>query len=269
VDYGSLYTPAVQASLKASFDAQVDAALWGAGDSIKTLLTGTDAYVDANIASIFGATGVTGTTLQKISVNTQQRAGIMTHPLIMSTFATESSSHPILRGVFFWDRFLCNPLPNPPPDVPAFVPPPPGQSLRKDFEIMTAMGSCPACHMRINPVGFLFEHYDSMGFYTTTDSNGQPVDSSATIAGTNDPMLDMATTDAVQFATRLAADDASVAGCAVKQLYRYAVHRKEATGDTASLATLTDTFNQSGRSVKALLAGVAQSEAFLNRLNVQ
>ena len=33
--------------------------------------------------------------------------------------------------------------------------------------------------------------------------------------------------------------------------------------------TLTDTFTSSGRSVKALLAAVTQSEAFLNRLNVQ
>ena len=276
-DYGTLYTPDVQTSLRASFDAQVDAALWGPGDSVKTLLTGTDAYVDANVAPIFGATGVTGTTLQKITVNPAQRSGIMTHPVIMSVFATEDSSHPIKRGVFFWDKFMCSPLPNPPPDVPAFVPPPPGQSLRRDYELMTFTApdsmpngaSCPACHSKINPVGFLFEHYDSMGYYVTTDSNGQPVDSATTIAGTGDPMLDLPTADAVQFAGRLGADDSAVATCMVNQIYRYAVHRHEAAGDTATLTTLTGTFNQSGRSLTALLGGVAQSEAFLNRLNVQ
>jgi hypothetical protein len=268
-DYGTLYSPAVQTSLKASFDAQVDAALWGGGDSIKALLTGTDAYVDGNVASIFGATGITGTTLQKITVNPAQRAGIMTHPAIMSVFATDTASHPIKRGVFFWDKFLCNPLPNPPPDVPPFVPPPPGQSLRADFEIMTAMGSCPACHGRINPVGFLFEHYDSMGYYVTTDSNGQPVNSMTTVFGTGDQMLDVATTDAVQFAAHLGADDSKVASCMVNQLYRYAMHRHEFDGDAMSLASLTDGFNKSGRSVKTLLAGIAQTEAFLNRVNVQ
>ncbi len=115
-DYATLYSPAVQTSLRASFDAQVDAALWGGGDTIKALLSGSDAYVDGNIAGIFGATGVTGTTLQKITVNPQQRAGIMTHPVIMATFATETSSHPIKRGVFFWDKFLCQPAAQPPPE---------------------------------------------------------------------------------------------------------------------------------------------------------
>jgi hypothetical protein len=268
-DYGTLYSPAVQTSLKASFDAQVDAALWGGGDTVKALLSGSDAYVDGNVASIFGVTGVTGTQIQKVTANPAQRAGIITHPAIMSVFATDTASHPIKRGVFFWDKFLCNPLPNPPPDVPPFVPPPPGQSLRADFEIMTAMGSCPACHSRINPVGFLFEHYDSMGYYVNTDSNGQPVNSATTIVGTADPMIDVATTDAVQFAAHLAADDSKVATCMVNQIYRYAVHRHEFAGDVMSLASLTDAFNKSGRSVKTLLGNLTQTEAFLNRVNVQ
>ncbi len=123
--------------------------------------------------------------------------------------------------------------------------------------------------MRINPIGFLFEHYDSMGYYVSTDSNGQPVNSATTIVGTNDPMLDVATTDAVQFANRLGADDSSVATCMVNQVYRYAMHRHEFDGDAMSLATLTAGFNKSGRSVKTLLAGLTQSEAFLYRLNVQ
>ena len=55
----------------------------------------------------------------------------------------------------------------------------------------------------------------------------------------------------------------------VNQLYRYAVHRHEASGDMASLTTLTDTFNTSQRNVKTLLGGLTQSEAFLYRLNVQ
>jgi hypothetical protein len=188
----------------------------------------------------------------------------------MSIFATETSSHPIKRGVFFWDKLLCQPLPNPPPNVPPFMAPAPGQSLRKDFEVMTADPvSCQPCHKRINPLGFLFEHYDSMGYYVSTDSNGQPVDSSATLVGTGEATLDVATTDAVQFAGHLGAADAGVAQCMVNQIYRYAVHRHEASGDAMALASLTDTFNKSGRNVKMLLSALTQSEAFLYRLNVQ
>jgi len=270
-DYGSLYTSGVQSSLRASFDAQVDDALWGGADAVKALLTGTNAWVDGNIAGIFGVKNVTGTTLQKVAVDPTQRMGIMTHPAIMTVFATDTASHPIKRGVFFWDKFLCQPLPNPPPNVPPFMPPAPGQSLRADFEMMTADPvTCQPCHKRINPVGFLFEHYDSMGYYVSTDSNGQPVNSATTIVGTGDTALDVATPDAVTFAKNLGADDASIASCMVNQVYRYAVHRHEGnSGDDASLAALTTTFNNSGRSMKALLGALTQQEAFLYRLNVQ
>jgi hypothetical protein len=270
VDYATLYTPGVQSSLRASFDAQVDDALWGTGDAIKALLTGTSAYVDGNIASIFGAAGVTGATLQKVTVDPTQRAGVMTHPAIMTVFATETSSHPIKRGVFFWDKLLCQPLPNPPPNVPPFMAPAPGQSLRQDFEVMTApKDTCQPCHMRINPVGFLFEHYDSMGRYVTTDSNGQPVNSVATVVGTGDAKIDVATNDAVGFAANLASSDSSVSACFVNQIYRYAVHRHESSGDAMALDSLTKTFDASGRNLKMLLPALVQSEAFLYRLNVQ
>ena len=51
--------------------------------------------------------------------------------------------------------------------------------------------------------------------------------------------------------------------------YRYAVHRHEAGGDAMALASLTSTFNSSGRNVKMLLSALTQAEAFLYRLNVQ
>jgi hypothetical protein len=271
VDYGTMFTPGMQTSLRASLDAQIDDALWGTGDSVKALLTGTNAWVDTNTAPLFGITSATAT-MAKTPVDPTQRAGIMTHPAIMSIFATETSSHPIKRGVFFWDKLLCQPLPDPPANVPPFVPPSPGESLRQDFETLTAdKVTCQPCHMRINPLGFLFEHYDTLGRYRTVDDNGQPVNSVATIVGTGDPMLDLSTTDAVQFANRLGADNGTVAQCMVTQVYRYAVHRREADSgaDQPALTTLSTAFDSSGRNMKTLLSTVTQSEAFLYRLNVQ
>jgi Protein of unknown function (DUF1592)/Protein of unknown function (DUF1588)/Protein of unknown function (DUF1595)/Protein of unknown function (DUF1585) len=269
VDYGTQYTTAMQVSLRSSLDAQIDAALWGPGDSVKALLTGTDVYVDANTAPLFDLTS-TSATVQKMTADPTKRAGIMTHPAIMSVFATETSSHPIKRGVFFWDKLLCQPLPNPPANVPPFVPPTPGESLRQDFETLTSDPvTCQPCHKRINPLGFLFEHYDSIGHYRTVDDNGQPVNSVATIVGTGDTMLDLPTTDAVQFANRLGNDNSNVATCMVTQVYRYAMHRREAGGDSTILTSLTGGFNTSTHSVASLLPAITQSESFLYRLNVQ
>ena len=150
--------------------------------------------------------------------------------------------------------------------------PTPGESLRQDFETLdVGRDGLPAAATAGSiPSGFLFEHYDTIGHYRTIDDNGQPVNSAATIVGTGDPMLDVATTDAVQFAGHLGARrrrGRDVHGDPALPLRRRTATRRAATPRRST--TLTDTFNTSGRSIKALLAALTQSEAFLNRLNVQ
>jgi hypothetical protein len=267
INYGTLFTPAMQASIKASFDAQLDDAFWGGTDAVKALLTSTNAFVDVNTAQLFGLTS-TSATVQKMAVDPTQRAGILTHPAIMSIAATDTQSHLIKRGVFFWDKLLCQPLPDPPANVPAFVEPPPGTSLRNQYATFTSNAqTCQPCHAKINPVGDLFENYDTIGRYRTVDDVGQPVVTDAVIVGASDPKLNVDTKDAVAFSANLAASDTTVVNCMVTQFYRYAVHRQEGAADAPSIMTLQSGFNTSGRSVPALLSQLTQSEVFLNRLN--
>ncbi|HVZ72293.1 MAG TPA: DUF1592 domain-containing protein [Polyangia bacterium] len=267
--FDTKYTTTLQAAIKQSFDMQMDDALWADTGSVTALLTSRTAYVNQELAPIMGVTGVTGTGMQKVQVNQAQRAGILTHPAIMATFATENTSHPIKRGVFIWGKVMCQPLPDPPANVPPFVAPSPGQSLRQDFETLTKDPTgCQPCHARINPVGFLFESYDTIGQYRTTDDNSQPVNTAVTIVGTGDPMLDTATANAPQFLDRLGADDSAVGACMVTHLYRFAAKRAEADGDTNDITTLTNTLKSSNQSFKQVLLGLTQTEIFLNRLNV-
>jgi hypothetical protein len=270
--FATIYTPALAASIRASFDAQMDDALWADTGAVTALLTSRQAYVDQTLAPIFGIKNITGNTLQKVTLDPAQRAGILTHPALMAIFATENGSHPIKRGVFMWDKLLCQPLPDPPANVPPFVAPGPGVSVRTQFETLTKdPANCQPCHKRINPVGFLFENYDTIGQYRTVDDNGQPVNSTVTIVGTGDTAIDQPTTGFTQLADRLGADDASVAKCMVNQLYRYTAKRREAdTGaDDKALESLTSTFMSSNQNVKSVLLALTQSEIFLNRLNVQ
>jgi uncharacterized protein DUF1592/uncharacterized protein DUF1588/uncharacterized protein DUF1595/uncharacterized protein DUF1585 len=267
INYGTLFTPSMQASIRASFDAQLDDAFWGGTDAVKALLTSTNAYVDANTAQLFNVTS-TSATVQKVAVDPTQRAGILTHPAIMSIAATDTQSHLIKRGVFFWDKMLCQPLPDPPANVPPFVEPPPGTSLRNQYATFTSNAqTCQPCHAKINPVGDLFESYDTIGRYRTVDDVGQPVVTDAVIVGASDPKLNVDTKDAVAFSANLAANDTTVVNCMVTQFYRYAAHRQEGAADAPSVTTLQSGFNTSGRSVPSLLSQITQSEIFLNRLN--
>lgn len=258
-----------------SFDAQVDAALWAPKDGLTTLLTGTQAYVNEKTAPLFGVKGIAGTAFQAAPVDPSQRAGILMHPAIMSTFATDTGSHPIKRGVFVWDQIVCQQLSDPPPNVPTFPGVPPGSSVRQAYEAFTSPELCQACHKRINPVGFLFENYDTIGQYRTIDDNGQPVNSQTTVVGAvnangdNDATIDVTTPNAVQFAKNLAADGSLTTQCMVTQLYRYALKRIENDADGSTIGKLASDYTAGSQNLSTLISGLTQTQGFMNRLNEQ
>lgn len=270
--YQNAYNDAMRASIMASFDAQVDASLWQPQNAVGVLLTATQAFVNEQTAPLFGVQGIKGANLQVASVNPAQRVGILSHPAIMGALATEDGSHPIKRGVFVWDQLLCQDLPNPPSNVPVFPGVPQGSSVRTAFETFTQDALCQGCHRRINPVGFLFENYDTLGAYTTTDDNGQPVVPAGTIVGalksdgTSDAAVNVATATAVDLSKNMAQTD-SVARCLVKQMYRYTVKRHETSADDATINTLAGAFAGTAQTMPELLVGLAKSQAFSNRWN--
>ena len=68
----------------------------------------------------------------------------------------------------------------PPDGAEAAAPPDTLDAQSTNRERLAAATSdpiCAACHDTLNPVGFAFEHYDSMGGWRDTD-NGSPVDAS-------------------------------------------------------------------------------------------
>jgi hypothetical protein len=270
--YTGVYDEAMRQSILASFAAQVDDALWAPQNGVKALLNGTRAFVNEQTAPLFGVSGVTGADLQPVEVNPAERVGILAHPAIMGALATENGTHPIKRGVFVWDQLLCQELPNPPTDVPTFPGVPANASVRQAFETFTSDTKCQGCHVRINPVGFLFENYDTLGAYTQVDDNGQPVAAAGTIQGATDAKgepeasVNVPTASAVELGNNLSGSEA-VARCLVRQLYRYTVKRRETSGDEASIDTLAGVFAGAAQNLPELLVGIAKSEAFMNRWN--
>ncbi|HVY25948.1 MAG TPA: DUF1592 domain-containing protein [Polyangiaceae bacterium] len=270
--YQDAYNDAMRASILASFDAQVDASLWQPQDSVGVLLTASQAFVNEQTAPLFGVSGIKGAALQVANVDPAQRIGILSHPAIMGALATEDGTHPIQRGVFVWDQLLCQDLPSPPPNVPVFPGVPANASVRQAFETFTQDPICQACHRRINPVGFLFENYDTLGAYTKIDDNGQPVNAPGTIVGAvtptgdQDAVVNVPTANVMELSKNIA-QSASVAQCLVKQLYRYSMKRKETSGDTATINTLAAAFTGTAQNMPELLSAIAKSEAFTNRWN--
>ena len=115
------------------------------------------------------------TTLLAGPTSDPHRIGILTDPQFLTAFGFASD-----RGVWMEQNLFCTLIPPPPPGIP----PPtmtPGMTYRQWLESDVAAAECTACHELIDPPGFSLEHFDDLGNYRDTD-NGQPVDSSGTIA---------------------------------------------------------------------------------------
>ena len=224
------------------------------------LLTGTKSSVNQALATIYGVTGVTGTTPKPVTFDSTQRGGLLTLAGFLTVTGATDGSSPVRRGHAVLTRLLCNTLPNPPANVPPPQPPMAGLTTRQRFLAHDQNACTGACHSAMDPIGFGFEHYDGIGQYRTTDQS-LPVDASGSI------VLDGQTqtfNDALGLATMLVASP-QVQACFATQWTRYALNRWDSSADLASIQGATATFQAGGLNMRDLIAGVATSRTFRYR----
>ena len=229
----------------------------GAG-TVRALLTGTETYVNAPLAELYGIEGVTGG-WEPVHLDPSERSGILTSAGFLAGQAHQVNPSPVLRGVFVLGQVLCSPTPPPPPDVDTTVPEEVDVvgTNRDRYEQHATDAQCASCHTRIDGVGFAFENYDGVGAYRETD-NGFPVDASGALQGTD---VDGTVDGAVEL-TRLLADSRQVEECVTTQWLRFARGRTESAEESCLIASLTDELSASGGSIQELLIAIVTRPEF-------
>lgn len=163
-------------------------------DSFEGLFTDTSAYVNSQMAELYGVDGPADPeTWAWVELDPQQRGGLFSRAGFLSVYASQRAQSPIRRGAFVIERALCGELAPPPPDVddsPIEGGEVDGQLLtvREDVSLRTSGMVCMGCHAVINPIGFAFEHYDAIGRWQTDEVvSGLPVDSSGELTFGDNP----------------------------------------------------------------------------------
>ncbi len=149
------------------------------GGGVTELYTAPYTFVNKRLALIYGVEGSFGVDFQKVQLNPEQRAGLLTQSGFLAVNAYSSEIDSIHRGVFVHNNVLCTDLPAPPPgDIPP-LPEAGGKTNRERVTLHTGPGTCGgACHSQIiNPAGFAFENYDAIGKYRSQE-NGNAIDAS-------------------------------------------------------------------------------------------
>jgi hypothetical protein len=180
------FTPRVAASMRTSLHLQLDALLdnvtSGRPADFRSLLTDTRVYLDHPLGEFYGVDVPRTRGYRPVALDEGQRAGILTHPYLLSLRAYADDTSPIHRGVFLTRNLLGNVL-KPPPEAVAPVAADlhPGLTTRERVAQQTAPVGCQSCHIIINELGFSLESFDAVGRFRREEVAGgmaRPIDAS-------------------------------------------------------------------------------------------
>ena len=237
--------------------------------SLRTLLTANYSFMNEELASFYGddvLDSVSGPELREVQLQPERRAGLLTSAGLMASHANVNQSSPVFRGKFVREQLMCNTLPLPPNDV--VIEPPeldPTKTTKEQFEEIGANPACAGCHTLMNPIGFIFEHYDGIGQWRD-QQNGKPIDATGQVVQTDDIDGDY---DGAPELARALADSTQVQECVSSQWFRFAYNRTVTSEDSCSIEQLNDVFRASDFNIRSLLVALTQTNAFLYRRAVE
>ncbi|MEP6655543.1 MAG: DUF1588 domain-containing protein, partial [Myxococcales bacterium] len=238
-----------------------------AGDgTLKTLYTAPYAFVNKDLAAIYGVTGP-DTGFAKVALDPSQRAGIFTQISFLAGIEDSVADNPVYRGIAIYTKALCGSVAAPPPNVPSvnFMT---ASTTRKAYDIHGTSDCAKACHARFDPAGFAFENYDGAGRYRTTENNEQvdatgTFESPAKVAGMAGTTFKF--NNAVELAQQLAASPDAQA-CVARQWSRFLLGHTESEADIGSLQVAYHAgASNPGFSIRDMLSALLTSKAFMFR----
>jgi hypothetical protein len=277
--------PAIMGPIRHSMDAEfqlfVEQVIFEENGGLKTLFTDNRGFYSQETEAIYGDDFTpdletspvswpysiiinSGPSAGKLSLyratfNPDERAGILTLPAVLAIGAYPIHPSPIHRGKRILERITCRELGAPPPSAESAAPPDTSEvesTNRQRTEESTSPSACAPCHDAINPSGFAFENYDSLGRWRSTD-NELPVDATGSFTLPNGENFSF--DNGVELAGLLA-ESPRVRAC-------YALHwARYATGvsfdeEEDALQTIQESFQQND-GILDLLMSIATSDVF-------
>ncbi len=256
------FDDAVASDLRTSLELFIDHVVWSDTSDFRQLLLSDHIYLNRRLAGFYGADASFASDgdadFVEVALEPEHRAGILSHPYLLSGFADDRTSSPIHRGVFVIRSLLGRRL-NPPPIAVAPVSPHlhPDLTTRERVILQTGSDACVRCHGMINPLGFSLENFDAVGRYRD-EEHGKPIDAAGTYitqAGT-----DVHFTSARDLATFLAGSEEAQQAF-VEHLFHYTIKQPvRALGD-GELQRLREFFVQNEYNIQKLLVEIVTSSA--------
>ena len=261
------FTPELRTAMKGETLALFEHVVRDGSGSIADLFTADYTYASDGLAAFYGLKSASGETSpvtggRRWSLEGTGRRGLLSHASILASQSTPQAPSPVRRGRLVRERVLCQPLPAAPPGLNLELPPvDPTQANRDRFKAHSDNAACAACHKMMDPIGFGFEQFNSVGRYVPLTAQGQPVDASGEVLAS--PSTGGTFNGVAELQDKLA-HSPDVSGCFSLQWLRYAYgvsgEQEGCVATQLSARTLQNT-----TSIPELLVSLTQLPRFTQR----
>ena len=150
--------------------------------SVLDLIDAPFTYLNGPLARHYGIPGVNGEEFQRVTLEGDQRSGLLTQGSILTVSSYPTRTSIPVRGKWVLENLLGAPPPPPPDTVPELSESKLGEniSLRVRLEQHRADPNCSGCHNLMDPIGFGLESYNAVGAWRTHDGD-VPIDTSGVL----------------------------------------------------------------------------------------
>ncbi|XYI01008.1 DUF1588 domain-containing protein [Sorangium sp. So ce1128] len=249
------------ASMRKEVAAYGSAVVLDEDGTLDTLMLAPYTFVDARLAEHYGMSGVEGEEPTRVPYGSPNRMGLFTSASIMRTFRSAFPiTWPVKRGWLVRSALLCTELPDGSPAEELKL----DRSIREQMIEATAPDECRPCHSQLNPPGFAFLRFDSMG-RELADDGGQPFDTSGWVTGVpGEPRY-----SDVRELLEILKELPEVHRCIAQMALHYATDPLSRPNDSVPAAVaprivaLSTAFARSGRSLRELIIEVVGTPEFL------
>jgi mono/diheme cytochrome c family protein len=240
--------------------------------------------VNERLAQLYGLPGVEGTRIRRVTLPADSpRGGLLTQASVLKVTANGTTTSPVIRGAWITERILGQPVPPPPPSVPAIEPDTRGATtIREQLAKHRTQPTCKACHAKIDPPGFALESFDVCGGWRDhyralgdgskpkvpgrgkngnafAFSVGPPVDATGALADGR------AFQDVRDLKKLFLKDDRQIARNLTRQFVVYGTGAPVGFGDRDTVETILDRTRPTGYGVRSLLHAIIESDLFENK----
>jgi Protein of unknown function (DUF1592)/Protein of unknown function (DUF1588)/Protein of unknown function (DUF1585)/Protein of unknown function (DUF1595) len=221
----------------------------------RDLFTSRTTFISPSLAPLYKVAAPSGEWAKYETALDGERRGLLMQIGFLAAHAHPGRSSATRRGRALRELVLCQPVPDPPPNVDFSIIEDPKATFHNARDRLTAHRAnptCAGCHALMDPAGLALEQFDGAGEFRTTE-NGYPIDTSGQL-------------DGIKFSdarglSQAVHDDPATTACLVNRVVSYATGRPMTRKDRALLAYFGDRFSHDGYRVKALMRLVAASAA--------